>query len=390
MDSVVLLPTTGSQINVTGNKQKGAGYSNFGGASHTISITCTNFVGRIYIEASLESIPQASDWFAVYVVDGLPYIEFPRDPSHPTGYSQGDTGSSAFAFTGAYVWVRARLDRTYLSPVPIDPITVGSIDQILMNFGALGAGGSSIGNVIGITGARGPIGLQGATGTCGTSSNTGATGPTGPGGTGVTGPSGITGPTGLPGSATNTGATGPTGEPGPAGGPTGETGPTGPTGQTGPTGPTGETGATGPTGPTGQTGPTGPTGVTGATGITGASSTITGPTGSPGMGQIYEFNITYNGLGQITSVTNLPSGWSEIHTANSVTITHTIGKLPSGYYIWGQTTVPGSLFTVRSPNAVMNMSYDILSPTQFILNNITPTNVGTVAGGYAKAVVLFT
>jgi hypothetical protein len=108
------------------------------------------------------------------------------------------------------------------------------------------------------------------------------------------------------------------------------------------------------------------------------------------MGQIYEFTITYNGLSQITSVSNLPSGWSEIHTANSVTVTHTIGKLPSGYYVWGQSTVPGTIFTIRSPNAVMNMSYDTTSPTQFTLNNITPTNVGTVAGGNAKAVVLFT
>ena len=67
MDSVVLMPTTSGQINVTGQKQKGAGYSNFAGASHTISITCTNFVGRIYIEASLESEPSSADWFSVYV-----------------------------------------------------------------------------------------------------------------------------------------------------------------------------------------------------------------------------------------------------------------------------------------------------------------------------------
>jgi hypothetical protein len=107
------------------------------------------------------------------------------------------------------------------------------------------------------------------------------------------------------------------------------------------------------------------------------------------MGQIYEFTITYNGLGQITSVTNLPSGWSETHTANSVTITHTIGKFPSGYYIWGQSTVPGTVYTIRSPNAVMNVSYDTSVTTQFNLNNVTPTNVGTVAGGNARAIVLF-
>lgn len=393
MDSVVLLPTTGSEINVTGNKQKGAGYTNFGGASHTISISCTNFVGRIYIQASLETTPDNSDWFAVFVTNGLSYIEFPRDPSHPTGENQGDTGTYAFAFTGAYVWVRAKLDRTYLSPVPIDPVTVGSIDQILMNFGAVGGGSASVGNVIGITGPRGPIGLQGPTGSAGTSTNTGATGPTGSGATGATGPTGLTGPTGVPGTATNTGATGPTGEPGPAGGPTGATGPTstitGPTGNQGPTGTTGDLGPTGVTGAMGSTGITGPTGVTGSSGAQGFTG-ATGATGAIGMGQIYEFQITYNGLGQISSVTSLPSGWSEIHTANSVTVTHNIGQLPSGYYVWGQSTVPGTVYTVRSPNAVMNMSYDTTVVAQFTINNITPTNVGTVAGGNAKAVVLFT
>lgn len=595
MDSVILMPTTGGQINVTGQKQKGAGYSNFAGASHTISITCTNFVGRIYIEASLESDPSPSDWFSVYVINNLEWVEFPRDPSHPTGAQQGDTGTYAFAFVGNYVWVRARLDRTYLNPIPTNTVNVGSVDQILMNYGALGAGGGGgVGNVIGITGPRGPNGIIGPTGTPGQASLTGATGPSGatgtPGMRGVTGPSGATG---IPGIATNTGATGPQGITGVTGatgpsyfspligpitllnnqptpvlittaswlissletkvlryelirgssfrsgtieivsdgtvlgtvindsdigvgttgvvfgvdvevlvtesrltltytstdtgqnsaftyfesewiagpegprGPTGYTGPnslvTGPTGNVGPAstvsgptgatgaqgiqGPTGYTGVTGPislvqgpTGYTGYTGPssvvTGPTGYTGAqgtqgptgfTGVTGPNSTVTGPTGYTGasgivgpsgptgaqgpigstgpasvitgptgaqglkgIGYMYDFNIVYDALGQISSVTNLPQGWSSLFTANTVTVTHTVGYVPSGFFIWGQSTSPGTVFSVRAPNAVMNMTYDISNPVSFILNNITPTNVGTVAGGSAKAVVLFT
>jgi hypothetical protein len=104
---------------------------------------------------------------------------------------------------------------------------------------------------------------------------------------------------------------------------------------------------------------------------------------------MYEFQINYNGLGQISSVSNLPTGWSATFTANSLTVSHTVGYVPSGYFIWGQSTVPGTIFTVRAPNAIMNMSYDITVPTSFVLNNITPTNVGTVASGSAKAVVFF-
>ena len=171
MISVTLLPTTGTQLNLTGQRQKGAGYSNFAGASHTVSISCSNFVGRIYIEASLETEPTEADWFPVTVLRNLPYVEFPQDLSHPTGVSQGDTSTTAYEFAGNYVWVRARLDRTYLTPVPIDPDTVGSVDEVLMNYGALG-NSSSVSN-LSITGPRGPAGVAGATGAQGQPGPTG-------------------------------------------------------------------------------------------------------------------------------------------------------------------------------------------------------------------------
>ena len=173
MNSVTLLPTTGNQLNLTGQRQKGAGYSNFAGANHTVSISCSDFVGRIYIEASLETEPTESDWFPVMVQRNLPYVEYPQDPSHPTGVSQGDTSTTAYEFAGNYVWVRARLDRTYLTPVPIDPETVGSVDEVLMNYGALG-NSSSVSN-LSITGPRGPVGVAGATGAQGQPGPTGVT-----------------------------------------------------------------------------------------------------------------------------------------------------------------------------------------------------------------------
>jgi hypothetical protein len=391
MESLVLLGTTSGKVNVTGLKQKGAGYTNFLGGSHTVAVTLNNFTGRILIEATLAADPAEEDWFPVYLQNGLPYVQFPQILFAPTGLLGGDTGTQAYTFVGNYVWVRARVDRDYLTPVPIDDTTVGSVAEILLNFGALGTAANVGQTFLGPPGPMGPPGVVGPIG------------PMGPTGPAVTGPTGEPGPQGIPGTATNTGATGDTGDVGATGdtGPTGAVGPTGaPSDVTGPTGSLGDQGDEGPTGPTGApsdvTGPTGPSGDQGnegPTGPTGAPSNVAGPTGNTGpsgMGQIYEFNISYNGLSQVVSVTSLPSGWTAIYTANSVTVTHTIGKLPSGFYIWGQTTVPGTSYTIRSPNAVMNMSYDIGAPAQFTLNNITPTNVGTVATGNAKAVVLFT
>ena len=298
MDSVVLLPTTGSQINVTGEKQKGAGYSNWSGTLHTVSVTCTNFVGRIYLEASLATDPTDTDWFGIPFNQSLSYAEWPLNRFHPTGSIQGDTGTTSFEFVGNYVWVRARLDRTYLNPQPLDTSLVGSVDEVLMNYGALaGAGVGSAGTLglLGPTGPRGPQGIQGEQGVPGTATHTGATGSTGPqgapgiaGATGIQGVPGIQGPTGETGA---TGATGTEGPTGPSGGPPGPTGATGPSG--GPPGPQGEpgvTGATGAQGIPGIAGATGPTGVPGLLGPTGAQGVVgstgvqgdTGPTGTPG------------------------------------------------------------------------------------------------------------
>jgi hypothetical protein len=449
MDSVVLLPTTGSQINLTGEKQKGAGYSNWSGTSHTVSVTCTNFVGRIYLEASLATDPAETDWFGIPFNGTLTYVQYPLNPFRPTGSIQGDTGTSSFEFVGNYVWVRARLDRTYLNPQPIDTSTVGSVDEILLNFGALSgiaSGGGTLG-IQGPTGPRGPMGLQGESGAPGTATNTGATGPTGvqgaPGPTGIQGVPGIQGPAGAAGSTGATGATGQEGPTGPSGGPPGPPGPTGPSG--GPPGPTGESGATGATGatgaqgdlgPTGAQGDLGPTGSTGATGVTGpigeqglqgptgatgaqgiqgvtgptgtvgptgvqgppgtASATGAtgpaggpGPTGATGVGVVREFTITYTGSGAVSGVTNLPTGWSATSTSTSVIITHDEGNLPSGFIIWGLTNVSGTSWSVRSPNSIMYASYDTTQPNQFTLVNVTATNVGTVANGQARAVMIF-
>jgi hypothetical protein len=158
MESAVLLSTTNNKINVVGAKQKGAGYTNFLGGSHTVAITTNNFTGRVYIEASLASDPTEQDWFSVAVVNDLPYVQFPRDPLNPTGNPQGDTGTVSVTFVGNYVWVRARLNRDYLNPVPSDPTLLGSVQEVLLNYGALGPGPTQI---LGPTGPAGPQGPPG-------------------------------------------------------------------------------------------------------------------------------------------------------------------------------------------------------------------------------------
>jgi hypothetical protein len=63
--------------------------------------------------------------------------------------------------------------------------------------------------------------------------------------------------------------------------------------------------------------------------------------------------------------------------------------LPTSFIAFGQTTVPGTTFTSRSPNAIMNLSYDTTLPTKFTLNGITVNNVGTVNSGSARMSISF-
>jgi hypothetical protein len=401
MYSVTLLDTTTGKVNAVGQQTPGAGYNSTIGSLHTVSITVSNCIGRVYIEGSLAANPSDNDWFPVQLKPQKDFIEFPQDRNKPTGANGGDTGTVAFSFAGNYIWVRARLNRDYLIPYPTDDQFVGQVEKILLNFGAVA---SNLTNTYGTAGNKpaqpGPAGPQGPAG---------PSGPTGPGGNGFTGPTGPfggppgdTGPTGPQSTVigpTGPGLTGPTGSSSTVTGPTGNTGPTG-LGITGPTGNasivTGPTGYTGSQGIQGVRGFAGPTGPTGSQGPVGPSGGPTGPAGTPGPTgpagvAAYNFTVTYDGGGVINGVLNLPLGWSINNIgANTVTIEHTVvGSLPQSFVTYGLTVLGSTIYTSRGPNAVMNLSYDLQTPTLFTLNGITANNVGTVYGGSARMSIFF-
>ncbi len=447
MYSTLLLDTTSGKINVTGLKQKAAGYNNSIGNSHTVSITLDDFIGRVWIEGSLAADPQEGDWFPIPLGKGVPYLQYPMDPAKPTGQT-GDTGTYPYSFVGNYIWVRARVDRTYLVPPPVVPDYVGAVMRIWMNYGAVAPaaittaiGSTGTGGTQGPPGPQGPTGSSGPTGPAGTAANTGATGPagvqgptgpqgptgaastvTGPTGftgfTGPTGPTGAastvtgptgpietgpTGPTGVPGSATNTGATGPTG---PSGvGATGHTGPTGAPGtaaNTGATGPRGLTGPTGPLGPAGPastvTGPTGPAG-TGPTGPGGPASTVTGPTGPAGYGTTIRFRLLYtngaiNATGYVDNVAGVPINAIIRDGANQITLNHNLNAYMQ-YVIMqgGPIATPSGAYRQTMPTGATTFTYAAMSidTNNITMYSLTPGNTGvpTTSVGYLWVTVVF-
>lgn len=124
------------QLNLTGPAIKADGFYGFSDGIHTISAKLDNFTGRLYLEATLEIHPTEADWFPIMLTSMNPYIEYPINPVMPTG-TQGDTGMDSFVAQGNFVFVRARIDRDYVVPVPVTPddlALLGSVSRILMNF----------------------------------------------------------------------------------------------------------------------------------------------------------------------------------------------------------------------------------------------------------------
>ena len=137
----IMMSSTQNLVNLTGPLVKADGWYGFEEGLHTVSIQVVNFTGRIFIEASLELQPQDSDWFPISLDGVNPYLMFPLNPAQPTGSQPtgGDTITLGYSFKINSLWLRARMDRTYLN----NPL----LDQDLTLL-------ASYGNVVKITLAR--------------------------------------------------------------------------------------------------------------------------------------------------------------------------------------------------------------------------------------------
>ena len=133
--STTLMSDTSQYWNKTGEKIRADGFYGSSDGLHTLSIYVGNFIGRVYIEASIAENPTATDWFAI-PFDGatLDHVEYPHVGAllNPNG----ETSVLGFNLTANITWIRSRLDRTYLGipePVPSDFALYGAISKILMS-----------------------------------------------------------------------------------------------------------------------------------------------------------------------------------------------------------------------------------------------------------------
>ena len=131
-----LLPTTDGRIDFIGDPMRIDQWSFNQYAVYTVAIYIQNFIGRIYLDASLELAPKESDWFPIFLTPDTPYIQFPIHERRPTGENGGDTGVEAFNFQANILWLRARMDRSSYMRVKqdldLDVAMYGVVKQILI------------------------------------------------------------------------------------------------------------------------------------------------------------------------------------------------------------------------------------------------------------------
>lgn len=104
------------EIDQIGAAARGDGYYRLADGFHTVAYYLRNFRGRIGLEATLSDDPTESDWFSV----PLDQEEFPTVT----------TGIQAFNVTGNYVYLRARIDRSYLG-LPLN--VLGHCERVLLS-----------------------------------------------------------------------------------------------------------------------------------------------------------------------------------------------------------------------------------------------------------------
>lgn len=133
--SVVMLSDTFIELNVTGDKIRADAWFGLKDGLHTVTFHLSDFTGRIFIEASLESDPQDNDWFPIFLNGSKSFVEYPLDSLEPTGIA-GDTFVDAYTFQGNFLYLRAGIDRSFVVPVPTtdsEKSALGSVKKILLN-----------------------------------------------------------------------------------------------------------------------------------------------------------------------------------------------------------------------------------------------------------------
>ena len=121
MASSTVILTNKAEMSYTGDKARGDGFYGYSNGLHTVSFHVNDFTGRIRLQATLLDTPTEADWFNIALATATEYLQI--DSSSVT---QGAT------FTGNFVYIRAKIDRTYLVDQTYDTTNHGVVNKIVL------------------------------------------------------------------------------------------------------------------------------------------------------------------------------------------------------------------------------------------------------------------
>ena len=116
----VTMLTHKAELSYTGEAVKADAYYGFTDGLHTAAIQLVDFVGHVYIEATLEKEPGDGDWFPLQLSGITDYLD----------YRTATTETKGRTFYGNFVWLRARIDRDHVTETEYDEDTHGRVPLI--------------------------------------------------------------------------------------------------------------------------------------------------------------------------------------------------------------------------------------------------------------------
>lgn len=121
MANSVIVLTNQNELDYTSEPVKGDGYYGFSDGLHTMSFHVINFTGRIHLEATIVEYPDANDWFPIDLDTITPYLQFSQD-----------TKTCGTSFEGNFVYLRVKVDRSYLGDPQYDVNLHGILDKAVI------------------------------------------------------------------------------------------------------------------------------------------------------------------------------------------------------------------------------------------------------------------
>jgi len=126
--SIQVMGDSGGNLNLTTDKVRASGWSGYSSPMMTVSLGLNNFKGRIYIQGTLADNPNEDDWFNLHLSGATDYVQYPRDNS-----MTNVTYTDSFSFSSNLIYIRVKLDRSYITPTPTI-YQVGNVKKILLSY----------------------------------------------------------------------------------------------------------------------------------------------------------------------------------------------------------------------------------------------------------------